>query len=253
MVTRHSRSNSCRPRYVLLKPLRVVHSLPGVNPTISTDGCENGPGWGEHAEAGGLWPALHAWPGRTAGTRGARSHRVPRAVRMGTWRIAGRRRLLHAQRLPDHQHPGQPVVSDRKGQAWRLLAAPRAAAAPSAVRHARSGDRVGDPCGPGQAGWPARSGRRVGRVLQQLVHHREEPVLLLQVCPARSARSPLVACRGGAVLSALAAVAGRRFAPAPHVARQDGLADAAGRARGRRLRRRDAAAVPAWHGPDPGV
>ena len=172
---------------------------------------------------------------------------------MGARRAARRRGLLHAQRLPDHQHPGQPVVGDREAEARQLLVAPRQAIAARAVRHAGGGDGVGDDRGPGQAGQPARVGRRRGRLLQQLVHHRPEPVLLREVRAARSARPPVVAGRGGTVLPALAAAADRRAVAAAAATRGDRLADAADRRRSGRISRRDGAAVSAWHGPDQGL
>ena len=92
-----------------------------------------------------------------------------------------------------------------------------------------------------------------GDVHQQLVPHRQEPVLLRQVRPARPARPSVVAGGGGAVLPALAAAADRRADPAAQAQGCGRLADRAdGTARGG-VGVRDAAPVPARDGPDQGV
>ena len=44
-----------------------------------------------------------AWPGRRARARGSRRARVPRGTAVDTRRLPRRRRLLRAQRLPDHR------------------------------------------------------------------------------------------------------------------------------------------------------
>ena len=207
---------------------------------------------GKHAGTSPLRPALHARTRRAARAGGARCHRLSRAARLGARGPAGRGRLLHAERLSHHRPAARPVGPVRRPEPGRLLAPAGPAAAPRPVRDAGRGDRVGHGGEPVPAGQPARGGGRRRDVLQQLVLHLHAQFLLREVRPARPARPPLVAGRGGAVLPglALAAAAGRVRGARP-AAERGPLAGAAHPDPGRRVGGGDAHALPPRLRPDP--
>ena len=97
-------------------------------------------------------------------------HRLPPRRWLGRGRPARRRRLLHAQRLPDHRPAARPLVDARRDPAEGVLARPRAPPAAGAVPDADRGHSLGDGVRPVTS--PPTSGRRASAavaLLQQLV------------------------------------------------------------------------------------
>ena len=149
-------------------------------------------------------PEVPARAGRAAGASRSPSSSPTTWARVGAGRAARRRGVLHAERLPDHRHPAQPVAPARPPRAPGLLDPPGAPPAARAVRRPggrlRLGhDRLPEP-GPGVRGGVVAAALYV----EQLVVHRPERLLLRPVRAAIAGQPPVVAGRGGAVLPAVA-------------------------------------------------
>src|SRR5436190_7057153 len=122
---------------------------------------------------------------------------------MGAGRPAGRRRVLHAERLPDHR-PAARAVGDRADAAGELLDPARAATAAGPVRDARRGGCLDHDRRPIAARLTARRGDLIGALRQQLVADRPARLLFRPLRPAVAAWESLVAGGGGAVLPPVA-------------------------------------------------
>src|SRR6266704_817532 len=167
------------------------------------------PGGGVHAQASPDWPALSSRSRRVARPGGTGGCRLSPESGLGPGWLARRRRFLHPERLPHHRPVADPVRTHRAAATGRFLAAPGPAAAAGPVRDAGRGRRLGHAAGHAAAAGYPRRGRCLGGVCEQLVADRPAQLLLRQVRPAVTARSPVVPGRGRAVLPdlALAAVA----------------------------------------------
>ncbi len=172
-----------------------------------------------HARPLGLHPGV----GRRARARGRRRARVPRRAGLVQRRLPRRRRVLRAQRLPDHVRAARRVATERRRpRAGALLLAPSSPSAPRAARDDRGHVRVRGRVPPGRsvevAGWRGR----VVRLRHELVPDLPPAVVLLQPRAAADAPASVVAGDRGAVLPAVAAAPGPGAEVLATVARQAG-------------------------------
>ena len=198
------------------------------------------------AEASCARSPLRPRAGRNPRDRGAPRHRLPPERRACGRRDAGRRRLLHAVRLPDHRPAARLVAAARRPPPGPLLAAPRAAPASGPVPDARRRQPLGGALRLVAALGRAPAGVGGGAVRQQLVDDRAERLVLRPFRATAAARPSVVARDRGAVLHRLAVPA-----PRADLVRAQPQEDGARHARrGRRVGAGDGPGLPARLRPD---
>ncbi len=148
--------------------------------------------------------AARSGPRWTARARGHGRAALPRRLEERARRLPGRRRFLRALRLPDHLVAPAGVAGHRRLQFPELLSGPGPAAAARSHRAARRHRARCAALRLRRGGDAAPRADPVAGVLPELVLGLRPHVLLRADRPAAAAAAPVVARRGGAVLSDLA-------------------------------------------------